>query len=135
MFEKNPRYLELAKDPQLMDREDQTNPKSKEEACTILQAENEGLVSGARRPDLKADDPNYNYRTDSPSKFSDIKVPRNDSPEDAARLGKKAGLQQGNDGDVTIVVNLMRLRPEKLAAYAKIFLKAAGGEHVIFINN
>jgi hypothetical protein len=135
MFEKNPRYSELAKDPQLMDQERQTNPKSKEEACTILQAENEGLVSCARRPDLKAGDPNYDYRTDSPSKFSEIKVPRDDSPEDAARLGRKSGLQQGNDGDATIVLNLMRLRSEKRAAYAKTFLEAAGGEGVIFINN
>ena len=135
MYEKNPRYSELAKDPQLMDQERPTNPKSKEEACTILQAENEGLVSGARRPDLKAGDPNYDYKTDTPSKFSEIKVPRDDSLEDAARLGRKSGLQQGNDGDVTIVVNLMRLRPEKRAAYAKTFLEAAGGEGVIFINN
>jgi hypothetical protein len=135
VFEKNPRYSELAKDPQLMGRERQTNLKSKEEACTILQAENEGLVSHARRPDLKAGDPNYDYRTDSPSKFSEIKVPRNSSPKDAARLGKKSGLQQGDDGDVTIVVNLMRIRPEKRAIYAKAFLEAAGGEGIIFINN
>ena len=65
----------MEKDPQLIGQEVQTNTKSNEEACTILQAENEGLVSGARRPDLKAGDPNYNYKTDSPSKFSEIKVP------------------------------------------------------------
>ena len=89
MFEKNPRYSELAKDPQLVGQERKTNPKSKEEACTILQAEDEGLVSGARRPNLKAGDPNYDYKTDSSKKFSEIKVPRDDSLEDAARLGKK----------------------------------------------
>lgn len=131
MFEKNPRYSELAKNSQLMGQEVQINPKSNEEACTILQAENEGLISGARRPDLKASDPNYDYRTDTPSKFTEIKVPRDDSPKDAARLGRKAGLQRGNDGDVTLVVNLIRLRPEKRAAYAKTFLEVAGGEGVI----
>jgi len=94
-----------------------------------------GLVSGARRPDLKMGDPNYDYRTDSLSKFSEIKVPRDDSPKDAARLGRKSDLQRGKDGDVTIVVNLMRLRPEKRAAYVKAFLEAAGGDGVIFINN
>jgi hypothetical protein len=135
MYKKNPRNSELAKDPQLMGQERQTNPKSSEEACTILQAENEGLVSGARRPDLKAGDPNYDYKTDTPSKFSEIKVPRDASLKDAARLGRKSGLQQGNDGDVTLVVNLMRLPPEKRAAYAKTFLEAAGGKGVIFINN
>lgn len=135
MYEKNPRYSELAKDPQLMGQERPTNPKSEEEACTILQAENEGLVNGARRPDLKAGDPNYDYKTDTPSKFSEIKVPRDGSLKDAARLGRKSGLQQGNDGDVTLVVNLMRLRPEKRAAYAKTFLEAAGGKGIIFINN
>lgn len=135
MYERNPRYSELAKDPQLIGQERPTNPKSEEEACTILQAENEGLVSGARRPDLKVGDPNYDYKTDTPSKFSEIKVPRDDSLKDAARLGRKSGLQQGNDGDVTLVVNLMRLRPENRAAYAKTFLEAAGGKGVIFINN
>ena len=41
MYEKNPRYSELAKDPQLMDKKHQINSKSKEEACTVLQAKNE----------------------------------------------------------------------------------------------
>ncbi len=134
MFEKNPRYSELAKDPQLIGQERETNPKSKEEACTILQTEDEGLVSGARRPNLKAGDPNYDYKTDSPTKFSEIKVPRDASLQDAARLGRKSGLQQGNDSDVTIIVNLMRLRPENRGPYAKAFLEAAGGNGVIFIN-
>ena len=128
MFEKNPRYSELSKDPQLIGQERETNSKSQEEACTILQAEDAGLVSVTRRPDLKlkAGDPNYEYKTDSPTKFSEIKVPRDDSIKDAARLGR-------NDGDVTIVVNLMRLRPEM--RYAKAFLEAAGVDGVVFINN
>jgi hypothetical protein len=29
----------------------------------------------------------------------------------------------------------MRLRPEKRGPYAKVFLEAAGGDGVIFINN
>ncbi|MDY6899027.1 MAG: hypothetical protein SWZ49_13250 [Cyanobacteriota bacterium] len=111
------------------------NPKSEEEACTVLQAENEGLVSGAERTDLKAGDPNYDYKTDAPSKYIEIKVPRDGSLKNAARLGRKSGLQQENDGDVTLLVNLMRLRPEERAAYIKTFLEAAGGEGVIFINN
>jgi hypothetical protein len=135
MYKKNPRYSELAKDPQLMGQERSINPKSEEEACTVLQAENEGLVSGAKRPDLKAGDPNYDYKTDAPSKYTEIKVPRDGSLKDAARLGRKSGLQRGNDCDVTLLVNLMRLRPEERAAYAKTFLEAAGGEAVIFINN
>ena len=132
---KNPRYSELAKDPQLMGQERSINPKSEEEASTVIQAENEGLVSGAKRPDLKAGDPNYDYKTDAPSKYTEIKVPRDGSLKDAARLGRKSGLQRGNDCDVTLLVNLMRLRPEERAAYAKTFLEAAGGENVIFINN
>ena len=94
MFEKNTRYSELTKDPQLIGQGRETNPNSKEEACTILQTEDEGLVSGARRPNLKAGDPNYDYKTDSPKKFSEIKVPRDDSLQDAARLGRKSGLLQ-----------------------------------------
>ncbi len=133
-FQQNPRYSELSKDPQLIGQESETNPKSQEEACTILQAEEEGLVSGSKRPALKMGDPNYDYRTTSPTKFAEVKVPRNDSPKDAARLGRKSHLQRGNDGDVTLVVNLIRLRPEKRAAYAKAFLEAAGGYGVIFIN-
>lgn len=135
MYKKDPRYSELAKDPQLMGQERSINPKSEEEACTVLQAENEGLVSGAKRTDLKAGDPNYDYKTDAPSKYTEIKVPRDGSLKDAARLGRKSGLQQGNEGDGTLLVNLMRLRPEERAAYAKTFLEAAGGEGVIFINN
>ena len=86
---------------------------------------------------LKASEPNHDYIAERPTKYIEVKVPRNgnDSSEDAARLGRKAGLQQGNDGDVTIVVNLMRIRPEKRAAYSKTFLEAASGENVIFINN
>jgi len=87
-------------------------------------------VSKNDLPNLKAGDPNYDYKTDSPKKFSEIKVPRDDSLQDAARLGRKSGLQRGKDGDVTIVGNLMRLRPEKRGPYAKVFL-----EGVIFINN
>jgi hypothetical protein len=45
------------------------------------------LVSGARRPNLKAGDPNYDYRTDSPRKFAEVKVPRDDSLEDAGGDG------------------------------------------------
>lgn len=135
MYKKDPRYSELAKDPQLMGQEHWINPKSEEEACTVLQAENEGLVSGAKRTDLKAGDPNYDYKTDAPSKYTEIKVPRDSSLKDAARLGRKSGLQQGNEGYVTLLFNLMRLRPEERAAYAKTFLEAAGGEGVIFINN
>ena len=71
------------------------------------------LVSGAKRTDLKAGDPNYDYRTEAPSKYIEIKVPRDGSLKETARLGRKSGLQQGNDGDVTLLVNLMRLRPEK----------------------
>ena len=63
MFEKNPRYSELEKDLQLIGQECETNPKSKEEACTILQAEDEGLVSGARRPNLKAGDLSFQRLT------------------------------------------------------------------------
>ena len=85
---------QYSKDPQLMGQEHETNPKSMEEACTVLQAEDEKLVSGATRPDLKAGDPNYDYKTDSPKKFSEIKVPRDDSLQDAARLGRKSGLLQ-----------------------------------------
>ena len=133
-FEKNPRYLELSKDPQLTGQECETNSKSREEACTILQAEKEGLVSDVRRPNLQAGDPNYGYKTDSPRQFFEIKVPRDASLEDAVRLGIKSGLQQGNDGDVTIIVNLMRLRPEKRGPYAETFLEAAGGNDIIFIN-
>ena len=135
MYKKNPKYSELAKDPQLMGQECSINPKSEEEACTVLQAENEGLVSGAKRTDLKAGDPNYDYKTDAPSKYTEIKVPRDGSLKDAARLGRKSGLQQGNNGDVTLLVNLMRLRAEKRGPYAKVFLEAAGGDGVIFINN
>lgn len=134
-YKENPRYSELAQDPQLIGQECSTNSKSEEEACTILQAENEGLVRDAERTDLKGGDPNYDYKTIAPTRFTEIKVPRDGSLKDAARLGRKAGLQQGNNGDVTILVNLMRLRPEKRAAYAKTFLEAAGGENVLFINN
>ncbi len=134
-FQQNPRYSELEKDPQLIGQECETNPKSQEETYTILQAEEEGLVSGSRPPNLKKGDPNYDYRTARPTKFAEIKVPRNDSLKDAARLGRKSHLQRENDGDVTIVVNLMRLRPEKRAAYTKAFLEAAGGYGVLFINN
>ena len=106
-YRKNPRYSELAQDPQLMGQECSINPKSEEEACTVLQAENEGLVTGAERTDLKAGDPNYDYKTTTPTRFTEIKVPRDSSLKDAARLGRKSGLQQGNDGDVTLLVNLM----------------------------
>jgi hypothetical protein len=134
MFEKHPNYLELAKDPQLIGKEHEITPKSKEEAGSIIQAEKEGLVSGAVRPNLQAGDPNYDYKTEGPRRFADIKVPRNATVEDAVRLGEKSALQRGNDDDVTLVVNLMRLRPENRAAYAEAYQEAAGGNGVVFIN-
>jgi hypothetical protein len=42
-------------------------------------------------------------------------------------------LQQGNDGDVTIIVNLMRLLPENRDPYEKAFLEAADANGEIFI--
>jgi hypothetical protein len=86
-YRKNPRYSELAQDPQLMGQECSINPKSEEEACTVLQAENEGLVTGAERTDLKAGDPNYDYKTTTPTRFTEIKVPRDSSLKDAGGDG------------------------------------------------
>ena len=87
------------------------------------------------RMDLKTGDPNYDYKADTPTKFIEVKFSRDDNLKDAVRLVSKSGLQQGNDNNVTLLVNFMRLRPEKRAAYAKAFLEAGGGEGVIFIKN
>lgn len=106
MFEKNPRDSELVKDPQLIGQKHETNPKSKEEACTILQAENQGLVSGVICPNLKVGDPNYDYKTNNPTKFAEVKVPRDDILEDADWLGRKSALQRGKDGSLRVQNNL-----------------------------
>ena len=110
-YRKNPKYLKLAQYQQLIGQECSTNPKSEEEACRILQTENDGLVKGADRLDLKGGDPNYDYKTTAPTKFTEIKVPRDSSLKDAARLGRKAGLQQAKDSNVTLLVNLIRIQP------------------------
>lgn len=136
-FQKNPRFEELAQDPQLAGQSSQTNEKSKEEACTILQAESEGKAFNYKRPNLAKGEPNYDFvGTDSKGSkmYYEVKCPRDASLKDAARLGRKAGLQQGNSGDVTLVVNLQRIPRELRDRYECVFREAAKGP-VIFINS
>ena len=86
------------------------------------------------RPNLKAGDPNYDSKTSKPTRFVEVKVPRDESIKDAIRLGRKSGLQCiqcRRDGDVSLLGNLMRLNP-------KAFAEASGdvsNASVMFIND
>ena len=136
-FQKDPKFEKLAQDPQLAGQSCQTNAKSEEEACTILQAESEGKAFNLKRPNLAKGEPNYDFKgTDSKGStiYYEVKCPRNGSLKDAARLGRKASLQQGNSGDVVIVVNLQRIPREMRDRYECVFREAANGP-VTFINS
>lgn len=125
------------RDPQLIGKKPDTNFKSQEEACTILQAEAENLVQNPACTDIQAGEPPYDYKTNGPGplKYAEIKVPRHDSLADARRLGRAASLKC-NDEDVALVVNLNRLRPEKRQAYAEEFTRAAliSPDRIKFLN-
>ena len=133
---------ELSIDPQTGEK----NPKSISEADSILQAENEGLVVCARRPDLSKGEPNLDFVIDGPEpyKFSDVKtsVNRGNLESQAQSIGKKSFLQKGGKDDVLHIVDLKNVPQVDKAEFIKNVtdgaLNAANGKGsakgIVFIN-
>lgn len=95
-FQKDPKFEKLAEDPQLAGQSCQTNVKSEEETCTILQAESEGKAFNLERPNLAKGEPNYHFKgtnSEGSKIYYEVKYPRDVSLKDAAQLGRKVDLQ------------------------------------------
>lgn len=125
------RLEELSIDPQT----GEINLKSQSEARTILQAEQEGLVKNARRPDLRMREPNLDFKIDGG--YADIKTPINPNRrtllEQAKDMAKKINAY---DSDVTVIIDLKNLDAVQKAQF-KTELVNAGAKmgKIKFLND
>jgi RHS repeat-associated protein len=112
------RFEKLATDPQTGTK----IIKSIEEAMTIIDAEEAGIVKGARRPNLKAGEPDLDFVVDGG--YADAKNPR--APGRKNSLAKQAGTiaykiwKQSNDANVKIIVDLKRLNPSEKTEFKQL---------------
>jgi hypothetical protein len=106
------RLEELSTDPQTK----KINPKSSSEAESILQAEKEGIVSGARRPNLERGEPNIDFKTNEG--WADVKTPvdpsKNPVDVQARDIADKVG---SYDKEVTVIVDLKNLNAAQKADF------------------
>jgi len=133
---KDPRFNELAKDPQT----GQQNPKAGREAATILQAEKEGIIKDPQRPVLKNGEPNLDFKTTDPKTgrriWTDAKnpVPNNmrsieTQAKDVARTIK------GYGKNVRVIIDLKDVPPAEKGSFMDT-LKASGADisNVYYLN-
>jgi len=129
------RKEELSTDPQTGKK----NPKSIDEAETILQAEKERYVENAKRPDLKKREPNLDFKIDGPPpyKWADVKTPinRGDLTVMATGIGEKIILQKAGASDVLHIVELKNIPRAEKSAFKANVIKATGSSNgIVFIN-
>jgi hypothetical protein len=132
------RIEELSKDPQT----GKENEKSINEKDGILQAEREGFVKNAKRPNLEKGDPNLDFKVDGPPpfKFADVKTPvnRGNLTAQAEGIGEKSFLQKGGTNDVLHVIDLKNIPTAEKAAFEANVIKAAkatgSSDGIVFIN-
>ncbi len=95
---------ELSIDPQTGRR----NPKSESEADTILQAEQEGLVTNPRRPNLGAGEPNLDFVVDGG--YADVKTPVDPMKRSLSIQARNIATKTNAYGnDVKVIVDLKNL--------------------------
>lgn len=118
--EQKARFEELSINPQT----GKPDAKSRSEAQTILQAEDEGLVKGARRPDLKKGEPNLDFKIEGG--YADIKTPTDPDKrpleQQAEDMAKKIN---GYDPDVIVIEDLKNLSYEQKVQFKDELLKRA----------
>ena len=129
------RIENLSKDPQTGTE----NAKSIGEAEAIIQAENEGLVNKAKRPDLKKGDPNLDFKIEGPPpyKWADVKTPvnRGNLASQAEGIGNKTVLQKAGASDVLHVIDLKNIPAAEKPTFKADVIKAAGSpDGIVFIN-
>jgi hypothetical protein len=129
------RTKDLSKDPQT----GKENRKSIDEAEAIVQAEQEGLVQKAERPDLSKGDPNLDFKVKGPPpyKWADVKTPvnRGNLTTQAEGIGEKIVLQKAGAGDVLHVIDLKNIPIAEKASFKANVIKAAGSPNgIVFIN-
>jgi hypothetical protein len=124
------RQAQLERDPQT----GTVNAKSKSEAESILQAEREGLVKNARRPDLSKGEPNLDFVVDGG--YADIKTPVDPSFRAISQQAQDvAGHVQVYDADVQVIVDLKNLSPaDKQLFVTDLQNSGANMNNVKFLN-
>ena len=123
--------------------------KAINEAKTILQSEQENLITNARRPNLKKGEPNLDFVVDGPGsyKYVDVKnpidprkfPPAKEKPESfnkmAKRIGEKITKQKGGSDNVLHIVDLEQIPPEVKENITKKIIEGAGSpKDIKFIN-
>lgn len=140
------RFDELSTDPQ----RGIITQKSIDETNAILQAEAEGIAKNPKRPNVKQEEPNLDFKIDGPGpyKYADIKIPidfenlgkitvdfRN-LDKVANRMGRKITLQKGGADNVLHIVDLKKIPFAQHARFQENVLKAAGSsDGIVFINS
>jgi len=124
------RQAQLAKDPQT----GTVNAKSQSEAQSILQAESEGLVKNARRPNLANGEPNLDFVIDGG--YADIKTPINPSLRSIGQQAQDiAGHIQAYSADVKVIIDLKNLSPADRSLFiTDLQNSGANMTNVIFLN-
>lgn len=122
--------VELSIDPQTGKR----NPKSESEADTILQAEQEGLVTNPRRPNLDAGEPNLDFVIDGG--YADVKIPVDPIKRplfvQAQNIATKTNIY-GND--VKVIVDLKNLNSADKAQFKSDFANAGADMNKVYFLN
>lgn len=112
------RLDELSIDPQT----GKANPKSRSEAESILQAEDEGLVKNARRPNLKKGEPNLDFIVDGG--YAEIKTPETAHRSIAQNAKDIADKAPYYDGNVSVIVDLKKLKAPERTQFVNALSKA-----------
>lgn len=123
--------------------------KSINEAKTILQSDQENLITKARRPNLNKGEPNLDFVVDGPGsyKYVDVKnpidprkfPPAKEKPESfnkmAKRIGEKITKQKGGSDKVLHIVDLEQIPSEIKENITKKIIEGAGSpKDIKFIN-
>ncbi|KKH69006.1 hypothetical protein [Methanosarcina mazei] len=131
--EQKARFEELSKNAQ----DGTPDAKSRSEAQSILQAEAEGLVKGARRPDLNKREPNLDFKIEGG--YAEIKTPQNPDKrpleQQAEDMAKKINVY---DPDVIVIEDLKNLSYEQKVQFKDELLKRVDNNkinNVKFLND
>ena len=139
------RFEKLSTNPET----DYIDRKSINEAKTILQSEQENLITNARRPNLNKGEPNLDFVINEPGlyKYVDVKnpidprkfPPAKEKPESfnkmAKRIGEKIRKQKGGSDEVLHIVDLDQIPSEVKENITKKIIEGAGSpKHIKFIN-
>ncbi|WP_174763041.1 hypothetical protein [Anabaena sp. UHCC 0187] len=125
------RLEELSVDPQT----GKPNQKSQEEAESILQAEMEGLVKGAIRPDLSKGEPNLDFKIDGG--YAEVKTPILPTYQPILEQAKNIALKSNQyDSDVMVIVDLKNLdAAQKIQFKLELENQGTDRKNIRFLND